>query len=56
MDKDTADRLEQYKRHLASEYASKDKIVETNVIFSVSGHKTLVAGKGSVTITAYDPR
>ena len=56
MDKDTSDRLEQYKRHLASEYASKDKIVETNVIFSVNGHKTLVAGKGSVTITAYDPR
>merc|ERR1712107_843474 len=56
MDKDTSDRLEQYKRHLALEYASKDKIVETDVIFSVNGHKTLIAGKGSVTITAYDPR
>jgi len=56
MDKDTSDRLEQYKRHFVSEYASKDKIVETNVIFSVNGHKTLIAGKGSVTITAYDPR
>ena len=56
MDKNTSDRLEQYKRHLASEYASKDKIVETDVIFSVNGHKTLIAGKGSVTITAYDPR
>ena len=39
-----------------SRYARKDKIVETKVIFTVQGQKTLVAGKGPIKIRAYDPR
>ena len=56
MDAESSERLDQYKRHLASEYANKDKILETKVTFTVPGQKTLVAGRDPITITAYDPR
>ena len=56
MDAESSERLEQYKRHLASEYANKDKILETKVTFAVRGQKTLVAGRDPIKITAYDPR
>ena len=56
LDRESSERLEQYKRHLASEYANKDKILETKVTLSVKGQKTLVVGRDPITITAYDPK
>merc|ERR1711974_507918 len=56
LDRESSERLDQYKRHLASEYASKDKILETKVTFSVKGQTILVAGADPITITAYDPK
>ena len=56
IDTESSERLEQYKKHLASEYANKDKILETKVTFTVHGQKSLVAGMDPITITAYDPR
>merc|ERR1712233_121293 len=44
------------KKHLAAEYANKDKILETNVTFTIHGQKSLVAGRDPITITAFDPR
>ena len=55
LDRESSEQLEQYKRHLASQYANKDKILETKVKFSVKG-KTLEAGRDPITITAYDPK
>ena len=55
MDRKSSERLEQYKSHLASQYANKDKILETKVRFTVKGN-TLVAGREPITITAYDPK
>ena len=55
MDRKSSERLEQYKSHLASQYANKDKILETKVKFSVK-EKTLEAGMDPITITAYDPK
>ena len=56
LDRESSERFDQYKRHLASEYANKDKILETKVTFTVKGQRTLVAGRDPITITAYDPK
>jgi hypothetical protein len=54
MDALTSDRLDQLKLHLASQHQNKDKIVETEAVFSMMGFKKIQVGQ-TVSLTAHEP-